>query len=106
MYLVIGTIIYKHLYKQETNCPEPKYLFVQWPENMVPRPSAAHAGSPAHLEEPSLRVHGAVAFSVAEVKHAGEMGAVRPRVGAKAVAVVPVELPVVGLWTERPETCV
>lgn len=59
-----------------------------------------HKALPPHLEETCLRVHGAIAFSGAEVKHASETGAVWPRVGAKAVTVVPVKLPLVGLWTE------
>ena len=51
----------------------------------------------SHLEEPLLQVHGAVALPGTEVKRAREAGAIRPHVGAEAVPVVPVELPVVGL---------
>lgn len=56
----------------------------------MPRPAP-------HLEEPLLQAHGAIALPGAEVECAREAGTVRPHVGAQAMPVVPVELPVVGL---------
>ena len=70
--------------------PRTQERLQRWPAAWTPRPSP-------HLEEPLLQVHGAVALPGAEVKHAREAGAVRPHVGAQAVPVVPVELPVVRL---------
>lgn len=69
-----------------------------------PRPSPTLGAPSPHLEEPCLHVHSAVAFSVAEVKRASETGAIWPHVGAEAMAVVPVKLPVVGLWTKSSVT--
>lgn len=69
-----------------------------------PRPSPTPGAPSPHLEEPCLHVHSAVAFSVAEVKHASETGAIWPHVGAEAMAVVPVKLPMVGLWTRSSVT--
>lgn len=68
------------------------------------RARAPRAHRAPHLEERRLRVHGAIALSVAEVEHAGEAGAIRPHVGAHAVAVVAVELPAVGLRAESAGT--
>lgn len=88
----------------------PPHLLSRWPRprrcaGPAPPCRSARARAPRahrapHLEERRLRVHGAIALSVAEVEHAGEAGAIRPHVGAHAVAVVAVELPAVGLRAE------
>lgn len=44
----------------------------------LPRPSPTLGVPSPHLEEPCLHVHSAIAFSVAEVKHASETGAIWP----------------------------
>lgn len=87
----------------------PPHLLSRWPRPSLqergPRPSLQERAHRApHLEERRLRVHGAIALSVAEVEHAGEAGAIRPHVGAHAVAVVAVELPAVGLQAESAGT--
>lgn len=92
----------------------PPHLLSRWPRprrcaGPAPPCRSARARAPRahrapHLEERRLRVHGAIALSVAEVEHAGEAGAIRPHVGAHAVAVVAVELPAVGLQAESAGT--
>lgn len=121
MYGIVGAVvIIKN--KQQTS-PEPKHRFrpadstrggpapspalplAPPPQVRGPRPSLQERAHRApHLEERRLRVHGAIALSVAEVEHAGEAGAIRPHVGAHAVAVVAVELPAVGLRAESAGT--